>query len=306
MPQKCDILLFENKTNRNGKLFPRQLATNDYFIQDERYLKSYADYFCKFISAYKEENIPISMVMYQNEAYSYTAYPGCAWTPEGTIKFNAEYLAPALRKQHPEVELYLGTINTNRLDIIDQILSDHKLALAIKGVGFQWEGRQILPEIRKKYPQYKYVQTESECGGGTFDWRAAEHTFYLMSEYISNGCEEYTIWNSILADGGVSAWGWKQNALIHVDSKNGTATYTPEYFAVKHFSHYVDPGSKLLSYKSSGSDKKSIMVFKNSKGKHVVIAGNYNNEPQTLNVKIGNKYLNVKLEPRSLNTFIAK
>ena len=48
------------------------------------------------------------------------------------------------------------------------------------------------------------------------------------------------------------------------------------------------------------------MVVKNSKGKHVVIAGNYNNEPQTLNVKIGNKYLNVKLEPRSLNTFIAK
>lgn len=46
------------------------------------------------------------MVMYQNEAYSYTPYPGCAWTATGTIRFNKEYLAPTLRQMHPEVKLY--------------------------------------------------------------------------------------------------------------------------------------------------------------------------------------------------------
>ena len=51
------------------------------------------------------------MVMYQNEAYSYTPYPGCAWTATGTIRFNKEYLAPTLRQMHPEVKLYLGTFN---------------------------------------------------------------------------------------------------------------------------------------------------------------------------------------------------
>ena len=53
-------------------------------------------------------------------------------------------------------------------------------------------GGQILPAIRKKYPYYKYMQTESECGSGTFDWKAAEHTFRLINHYIGNGCEEYT------------------------------------------------------------------------------------------------------------------
>lgn len=62
----------------------------------------------------------------------------------------------------------------------------------IQGVGFQWEGGQILPKLRAKYPQYKYVQTESECGWGSFDWKAAEHTFGLMNHYLGNGCEEYT------------------------------------------------------------------------------------------------------------------
>ncbi|MDA3881620.1 MAG: hypothetical protein PF436_14625 [Prolixibacteraceae bacterium] len=45
-----------------------------------------------------------------------------------------------------------------------------------------------------------------------------------------HGVEEYAFWNTILADDGVSGWGWKQNALIRVDSKNRTATYPPEYF----------------------------------------------------------------------------
>lgn len=30
------------------------------------------------------------MVIYQNEAYSYTPYPGCPWTAEGTIRFNRD------------------------------------------------------------------------------------------------------------------------------------------------------------------------------------------------------------------------
>lgn len=77
--------------DRNG-VFPRRLATQDYFIQDPRYLQCYAEMFCRFIDLYKGEGLPITKVMYQNEAYSYTPYPGCAWTAEGTLRFNNEYL----------------------------------------------------------------------------------------------------------------------------------------------------------------------------------------------------------------------
>ncbi len=301
-----DIILFEDSKEENKQYFPPRLAVNDYFIQDPRYLTSYANYFCKFITAYKEQGIPISMIMYQNEAYSYTNYPGCAWTPEGTIRFNAEYLAPALKEQHPEVKLYLGTINTNRFELIDQILSDPLLNKSIEGVGFQWEGGQILPLIRAKYPQFKYVQAESECGWGSFDWGAAEHTFGLINHYLSNGCEEYTFWNAILADDGMSGWGWRQNALIRVDSKAKTATYTPEYYAVKHYANFIVPGSELISWKHSGNDKKPIMVYITPQGEHVIIAGNFQDQTQQLNLKIGKKFLVATLEPHSLNTFIYK
>lgn len=154
---ESNIALYEGDTIINKKMFPVQLSVNDFFIQDSRYLQSYALYFCKFISEYERQGIPITKVMYQNEPYSYTAYPGCAWTTVGTIRFNVEYLSPALKKAHPGVELYLGTFNTNRFDEVDKILSDPRMSQAINGVGFQWEGGQILPRIKAKYPQYKYM-----------------------------------------------------------------------------------------------------------------------------------------------------
>lgn len=306
MSPLSDVALYENNTKKENGVFPQQLAVNDYFIQDPRYLQTYANYFCKFIDAYKEQGIPVSMVMFQNESWSYTNYPGCAWTPEGIIRFNTEYLAPTLEKQHPEVKLYLGTINTNRFDVIDQILSDPRMPKTIQGIGFQWEGGQILPGLRAKYPEYKYVQTESECGWGAFDWKAAEHTFGLMNHYLGNGCEEYTFWNAILCDGGFSGWGWKQNALIHVDSKAGTATYTPEYYAVKHYSHYVVPGSEILAYIPAKEKKTPVMVISTPQQKQVVIAGNFNDEAKEVTLKLGKRYLNATLQPHSLNTFVEK
>jgi len=306
MSSLSDVVLFEDNQEKSDKVFPQRLAVNDYFIQDPRYLKTYANYFCKFISAYKEQGIPISMIMYQNEAYSYTNYPGCAWTPEGTIRFNVEYLAPALKQQHPEVDLYMGTFNTNRYEVVDQILSDPRMSHTIKGVGFQWEGRDILPRIRAKYPQYKYVQTESECGWGSFDWKAAEHTFHIMNDYLGNGCEEYTFWNIILADKGTSGWGWNQNALIRVDSQKQTATYTPEYYAVKHYANFITQGSEVVAFKNSGTDKKPVIVYRNPKGEHIIVAGNFQDQPQELSVKLGKKYLEVTIDAHSLNTFISK
>lgn len=303
---KLDYLLFEGNDKKYENQFPQKLAVNDYFIQDPRYLQTYANYFSKFITAYQEEGIPIKMVMFQNEPWSYTPYPGCAWTPEGIIRFNEEYLGPTLKEQHPNVDLYFGTINTNHYEVIDEVLSNLTQPETFSGIGFQWEGGQILSRIREKYPKYKYVQTESECGWGAFDWGAAEHTFNLINHYLGNGCEEYTFWNAILYDEGVSGWGWKQNALIRVDSKTRKATYTPEYFAVKHYTRYLTPGSIIKAFKPGKEDRLPVMLATNPNGEDLVFAGNFNEQSKTISVKLEGKFLNVALPPHSLNTFKVK
>ncbi|MDE6353852.1 MAG: beta-glycosidase [Prevotella sp.] len=312
---RTDYLLFGNAADidpkevemagqQKGK-FPAKLATANYLIQDPRYLQAYADMFCRFIDLYKEQGITIDMVMYQNEAYSYTPYPGCAWTADGTIRFNRDYLAPTLSKRHPEVKLYLGTFNTNRTDYVDRIVGG--LKDCVGGLGFQWEGRENLTAMRKKYPHLKLISTESECGNGSMDWKAGEHTFMLLSDYIGKGCEEYYIWNFILADNGESPWGWRQNALVQVDSKTRRHRYTPEYYAVKHFSNTVAPGSRMVAYKEAEANGRTpVIVFVTPQNKRIVIAGNFNDNEKTITVQLGKRYLNAILKPHSFNTFTEK
>jgi glucosylceramidase len=158
--------------------------------------------------------------------------------------------------------------------------------------------------VRSKYPHLKIVQTESECGSGTFDWRAAEHTFAVISDYLGKGCEEYTFWNVILCDRGESAWGWKQNALIRVDSKAKTATLTPEYYAVMHYSHFVTAGSRLLRSSGGYAEEAPAMVFRDPAGKYVIVAGNRSNAERRLTVRLGTVYLEAVLAPHSMQTFV--
>ena len=48
-------------------------------------------------------------------------------------------------------------------------------------------------------------------------------------------------WNISLENGGISRWGWAQNSLVVVDPQTKSYRYTPEYYVMKHVSHYVQP-----------------------------------------------------------------
>ena len=315
-PKEKDYLLFSGNVVDSDEIkmmderkdqFPRRLATQDYFIQDPRYLQAYANMFCKFIDLYAAEGAPIDMVMYQNEAYSYTPYPGCAWTANGTIRFNHDYLAPTLRRLHPEVKLYLGTFNTNRRDYVEKIV-DH-LQNDVNGLGFQWEARENLAAIRQRYPNLKLICSESECGNGSMDWNAAEHTFFLLSDNLGNGITEYYNWNFILCDNGRSSWGWTQNALIQVDTNTNQHRFTQEYYAFMHFSHFIAEGTRLLGYNKQGKGERQrnkdvyTLLFKTKEGKYIATAANFADEDSPCSIQMGKKFLNVILPAHSLNTF---
>ena len=313
-PKEKDYLLYREQStkvdpeemkllgDRNG-VFPRRLASQDYMIQDPRYLQAYADMFCRFIELYAEQGLPITKVMYQNEAYSYTPYPGCAWTAEGTLRFNNEDLAKTLKQRHPEVELWIGTFNTNRLDYVEKILDDSTLQANVKGIGTQWECRQNLPQMRSRYPRHRFMVSESECGNGAMDWAAAEHTFFLLSDNLGNGCDEYYNWNFILTGNGISPWGWTQNALIQVDASTRKMRRTAEYYAYKHFCHFVGKGTQMVAYGGREPSSTPVVVFRDG-SRFIVTAGNFSDSEARVSVALGKKYLNIIARPHSLNTYV--
>lgn len=269
------------------------------FNMEAKYLDAYARYFGKYVDAYKAEGVPVFMVMPQNEPNSAQPYPSCSWTSEDLNIFVGKYLGPEMEKHG--VEVYFGTVERADPLKVDTLLTDPDSKKYVKGVGFQWAGKDALPSIYKNHPEIKLYQTEQECGNGKNNWEGALHAWDLMHHYLSNGVNAYFYWNTSLFYEKASTWGWYQNSLVTVNETDCSWTYTPDYYALKHASHYVLPGAKRILL---NSDFEDIMAFVNPDGNIVVMVGNQKNTAITLNLVIEEKHLSLTLKPESIHTLL--
>jgi glucosylceramidase len=262
------------------------------------YLNAYALYFAKFIKAYEREGIKIQAVHVQNEPCSNQKFPSCKWTAGDLTYFIGEYLGPKLEAENLETDIYFGTINTSNPDYIRTALNDKQAMKYIKGVGFQWSGKDAIPLIHKEYPQMRLMQTESECGNGKNEWSYAEYTWTLIYRYLTNGADTYTYWNMILDETGTSPWGWRQNSLVSVNKTTKEVVYNPEYYLMRHLSAYVMPGACRLKT----NDNPDHLAFINPDGKIALLIVNTGQENKPLRVEYKNRRINVTLKAKSFNT----
>lgn len=118
--------------------------------------------------------------------------------------FIKDYLGPALEESGLDTKLYLGTINGSGTlggfgskynDYTTAVLDDEKALFFIKGVAYQWEGKQSLRPAVESYPELDYIQSENECGEGANSWEYACYVFELMRHYITGGVSAYCYWN---------------------------------------------------------------------------------------------------------------
>ncbi|MDR3268149.1 MAG: beta-glycosidase [Tannerella sp.] len=288
---KVDNGLPEDRQGKEG---------TDMFICEEPYLKAYALYFAKFIDAYNEEGIRIFAVMPQNEFNSAQIFPSCCWTAAGLTDFVGKYLGPAMYER--EVEVMFGTMERPNGALVDTALNDPVAGKFIRGVGFQWAGKDALPGIYERYPRLRLYQTEQECGDGKNDWKGAVHSWNLMKHYMNNGISAYMYWNTSLRQGGISRWGWAQNSLIVVN-EDGTYNYTPEYYTLKHVSHYVQQDARKLKVAGAYDD---VLAFINPDQSIVVVIANRTESQQTLSIKVNGKIYTPRLKAKSLSTLFIR
>ena len=270
------------------------------FRMQPDYLNSYAKYFIEYIQAYRKEGINIMGIHVQNEMNSCQNFPSCIWTAKDLGVFIGKYLGPAVNSSVHGVQIWYGTYERPSVGKIDTIMQDPLSSKYIDGISFQWAGKQAIPGVHLKYPGLKLMQSETECGYGSNDWESAEYTFSLMKLYFENGISVYSFWNSILDESGKSMWGWKQNSMITVNSKTKEISYNPEFYLLKHFSYFIQPGARKL--KTSGNNAE-VLAFINPDKSLVVIIENKEEGARITNLQIGKRLLSVQLQPHSFNTF---
>ncbi len=270
------------------------------FKMQKGMLKSYALYFSKFFDAYDKEGIVIGDLHVQNEVLAEQTFPSCIWQPQDLALFIGDYLGPRFEKENRKVNIWLGTLNVPEFKYIQTAMSNTKAAKYIKGFGFQWDGKKSIADVHQAYPQLHLMQTENECGGGENNWKSAEYTWSLIKHYINRGAEAYIYWNFILETPGVSHWGWVQNSMVTINKTTGEVIYNPEFYVMKHLSHYVKPGASLLCV----TENKDVLAFKNPDGKVVIIIANTTTADKHETIKVADKYLEMNLKANSFNTIV--
>ncbi len=280
--------------------------SNGVFNKTEENLKAYALYFKKYVQAYHKAGVPIIHIHPQNEPCSNQVFPSCVWRGDELADFIGGYLGPMLENEN--VDIFYGTINgpendhrynwTQYYHYLGLAMQNEKARKYIKGVGYQWAGKFALPQTRDDYPNLELIQTESECGDGKNTWERTMYIFRLMRHYFRFGASAYVYWNIALEGDGASTWGWTQNSLISVN--DGKGVFTPEYYLMKHFSHYIKRGAKYVELK--GEYSSNCSAFKNPDGSYIVECYNPYEFDETITI-MGKNYL---LPKQSINTIVIK
>ncbi len=285
------------KTMDPGKFIANNATA---FKMENRYLNAYGLYFSKFVNAYKKEGIDIFAVMVQNEPVYQPHWQSCTWRPDDLAFFIGKFLGPQFQKDSIKTEIWLGTVNSGDPNFSRTILNEKDAAKFIKGIGMQWDAKKAVATIHDEYPSYPIMQTESERGNGENNWKSAEYTWSLMNQYIGNGAGSYMHWNMVLDETGKSTWGWVQNMLISINKKTGEIKYNPEYYLMKHLSHFVLPGAYRL--KTSGG--KDHLAFVNPNGDLVVMIVNQESNDRETSIGLGDKGAKFMLKAKSINTLV--
>ena len=264
-------------------------------VQTEENLRAYALYLRKFVEEYAKEGIKISHLYPQNEFLCDHKFPSCQYSAEEMENFIANYLIDEIGDL---CEIWLGTNcwRDNYTPIYNTIMQNEKIRKNIKGAGFQWSATEEIQLFCEDYPDKNAVHTECECGDGKNTWGHAMHVFELYRRSSKGGARANVYWNMVLDEGGLSTWGWHQNSLFTV--RDGKYEKMPEYYCVKHFSHFVKRGAVML--KTTGAHSTNSAVFKNPEGSVAAVIVNPYEREKILTIQ-NNNFI---LKPMSFNTII--
>jgi glucosylceramidase len=275
--------------------------------QDTRTLNAYALYLEKAVKAFRAKGINITVLAAQNEPTqgSGQSWPVCIWSPAQYADFYKKYLIPRFKRDRVGVKLMWGTFCCGTYaDWIRTPMSDTAILNNISIFGLQQTLSGWAPQANAAYPGKQIFQTETYCCHHN-DWNGGVTEFDLLAAFLNAGAVQYSEWSMVLDKSGLSGWNWKQASMITIDTSAKTITYTPAFYGVKHWTHYIKLNArriKLVNGSSSFCGETS--AYLNPDRTIVLLAGNEATSPYALTIKVGSGSFTATLPAASFNTFV--
>ena len=282
------------------------------------YYQSWANFYGKFINAYKKEGIPIWGITVQNEPMAKQTWESCIYTAEEERDFLKNYLGPAMQKNGLGDKKII--VWDHNRDLIYQrastLLEDPAAAKYAWGIGYHWYedwsgGDQMfdnVARVHEAFPGKNLMFTE----GCTFpfkldkvhDWDLGERYGRSMIHDFNDGTVGWTDWNILVDEtGGPNHVGNFCFAPVVGNTKTGELIYTNEYYYIGQFSKFVRPGAKRISAAPSRSQLLAT-AFINKNGKIAVVVMNQTDKKVDYNLWVGGDAAQVTSLPHSIATLV--
>jgi glucosylceramidase len=264
-------------------------------------LTALANYFVKWIQAYKAQGITIDTLAAQNEPNYSQGYPSCLWNPSDYAKFLSQNLGPTFSSNNITTRIMLGTMSngdngatSKDLMVVQAIEGDSTAKGLVKMMGLQWGMLDLYEGKTSGVGPSNFMTgslpvwaTEHKCGN--YPWNPSgypaykepapndqaygvESWGYIRDAITKGGVTAYNAWNMVLDTGGKgndTVRQWAQDALLVVNTSSKTLTLSPAYHVFRHCAQYVQIGAQVVT--TSGGD---AIAWKNPNGSVVAVMYN--------------------------------
>lgn len=287
-----------HQMNHGGQLLP------DYF-------SAWAMYYAKFIEAYEAAGVPIWGLTVQNEPAAVQIWDSCIYSAEEERDFVKNHLGPTLvAAGYGDKKLLIWDHNRDvMVQRAKRVLEDPEAAQYVWGTGFHWyvsEAFENVGKVHDLFPDKHLLFTEGCQEGGVHlnAWHTGERYARNMIGDFNNWCEGYLDWNIVLDErGGPNHVNNLCDAPIICDTQENTLIYNSSYYYIGHFSKYVQPGA-LRIFSDSADESLGLVAFINPDKKTVIVLLNETDEQKSFGLKVKDRYLQMVLEPHTIETLV--
>ncbi|MGW6746516.1 ricin-type beta-trefoil lectin domain protein [Streptomyces sp. NPDC055025] len=281
---------------------------NGGWLKAENY-GTYADYFVKYLQAYRDQGIPVDYVSAQNEPTCCGGYPSMSWNGSGLAFFTKSNLLPKLQGAGLSTKVLAHDWNWDTYDAYAaETVNDAAVRNHPNFGGVAWHGYggniQKQTDVHNQYPQLNAFQTEHS--GGTWIANQQREDMANIIDYTRHWAKSVTKW-SLAVDqnrgphnGGCGTC----DGLITVhngDARHGQVDYTIEYYTMGHLTKFVKPGAERVA--STAGTTVSNVAWRNPDGSKALIAYNDGSGAQQVRVNWGGQNFSYSLPGKTSATF---
>ncbi|WP_329123331.1 ricin-type beta-trefoil lectin domain protein [Streptomyces sp. NBC_01465] len=283
-------------------------SLNGGWLKSEDY-GAYANYFVKYLQAYRDQGVPINYVTAQNEPTCCGGYPSMSWNGSGLAYFTKSELLPKLQAAGLSTKVLALDWNWDTYDAYAAPTVDDAAVRAhpnFGGIAWHGYGGDIAKQtsVHNQYPSLDAFGTEHS--GGTWIANQQREDMSNIIDYTRNWAKSVTKW-SLAVDqnmgphnGGCGTC----TGLITVhngDGASGTVDYNIEYYTMGHLTKFVRPGASRVS--STASTNVPNVAWRNTDGSKALIAYNDASAAKTVTINWGGQHATYSLPGKTSATF---